>query len=182
MTTLEKGENTKLIIRKHWFIFVSRAFFILLVLIMPFVIYSLALRVDVGNQFTEAFPLADRISIFVFLSSAWILFIWTRLFGAWTDYYLDMWIVTDKRIVDVEQKGLFHRETSTFRLERVQDVTVEIKGIIAELLNFGDMHVQTAGESREFIIRGVARPRHLRAVMLRESDRASAEAGIAGNP
>ena len=94
-----------------------------------------------------------------------------RVAGVWTDYYLDVWMVTDKRVIDIEQKGFFHRQTSVFRIERIQDVTVETHGIVATLLNFGDIHVQTAGEGQEFIMRGIANPKYVRRVILRQQDR-----------
>jgi uncharacterized membrane protein YdbT with pleckstrin-like domain len=68
------------------------------------------------------------------------------LFIIWTDYYLDIWIITSKRIIDVEQKGLFNRSISEFSLANVQDVTIEINGIVETLLKFGDLNVQTAGQ------------------------------------
>ena len=98
-----------------------------------------------------------------------------RIVGVWTDYYLDVWMVTDKRIIDIEQKSFFHRQTSVFRIERIQDITIETRGIIATLLNFGDIHVQTAGESQEFIMRGIANPKYMRRIILRQQDRATDE-------
>ena len=47
----------------------------------------------------------------------------TFFFRAWLDYYLDIWVITDERIVNIEQKGLFSREISTQQLYRIQDVT-----------------------------------------------------------
>lgn len=67
-------------------------------------------------------------------------------FVLWFDYYLDVWIVTNQRIIDVEQIGMFQREVSEFMLNRVQDVTVEIPSFIATLLHYGNLKVHTAGE------------------------------------
>ena len=41
-----------------------------------------------------------------------------------------MWIITNDRILDIEQHGLFARTVSELRLHRVQDVTAEIKALI----------------------------------------------------
>jgi uncharacterized membrane protein YdbT with pleckstrin-like domain len=64
---------------------------------------------------------------------------------------LDVLIITDRRIFEIEQHGLFRRESSTFRIDRIQDVTVDVKGVIATFLNFGDIHIHPAGEGHDFI-------------------------------
>lgn len=87
------------------------------------------------------------LSLYVLLPLAYLLLMWM-------DYYLDMWIITNERIIDIEQHGLFNREISEIPLHRVQDVTIQVRGIIETLLGFGTIRIQTAGE-REFDIRFV---------------------------
>ena len=108
--------------------------------------------------------------IIIFAISIWTLIAWIKLFTIWTDYYLDVWFITNKRIIDIEQKGFFRREISTFRMERIQDITIEIKGILQTFLDFGDIHVQTAGESQEFIIRGIGHPKQIKEIIMYQSD------------
>jgi len=86
--------------------------------------------------------------------------VWTAFFVRWTNYYLDVWYITPKRIIAIDQKGLFRREVTDLRFEKIQDVTSEISGIIGTLLSFGNLHVQTAGSSaeREIIIRQARNP------------------------
>lgn len=72
----------------------------------------------------------------------------------WTDHYLDLWIITNERIMDVEQHGLFRRETSEFSLDKIQDITVEVPGMTATFFKYGNLIIQTAGE-RSFAIKGV---------------------------
>ena len=76
----------------------------------------------------------------------------------WTTYYLDVLIVTDKRIFDINQQGFFHRESGSFRIDRIQNITVDQKGIIQTLLDFGTIHIETAGESEEFVAPYIAGP------------------------
>jgi uncharacterized membrane protein YdbT with pleckstrin-like domain len=84
--------------------------------------------------------------------------LWTGIFLRWTDHYLDVWIVTPERIIDIDQNGLFNREVSSIRFERVQDITTEVNGLIATFLGYGDLHVQSAGERREIMMRGAQQP------------------------
>ena len=56
-------------------------------------------------------------------------------------------------------------------MERIQDITIDIHGIIPTLLDFGDIHVQTAGDSQEFVMKGAPNPRRLKELILKESDK-----------
>jgi uncharacterized membrane protein YdbT with pleckstrin-like domain len=86
------------------------------------------------------------------------MFIWITFFLIWIDYYFDVWIITDRRVVNIEQKGLFNRQVSELELLRIQDITTEVTGVIPTILNYGDVFIQTAGENPRFIFRQVSDP------------------------
>ncbi len=90
--------------------------------------------------------------------SLYYFFTLTFFFRAWLDYYLDIWIITSERIVNIEQKNLFARKISAFRLNRVQDVTADVKGVLPTLFHYGDVHIQTAGAKQEFIFKQIGDP------------------------
>ncbi len=77
------------------------------------------------------------------------------IFVFWINYYLDIWIITSDRIVDVHQLGLFNRNVSEFLLNKVQDVTVEIPNMAATLLKYGNILVHTGEGSMSFRIEQV---------------------------
>ena len=79
----------------------------------------------------------------------------------WMDNYLDVWTLTSERIISREQKGLFNRVVSELDLTRIQDITVEQKGIVATILQYGDVYIQTAGEVERFIFSKVPNPYHI---------------------
>jgi len=90
--------------------------------------------------------------------SAFFLFAWLFLFQNFMDYYLDVWIVTNKRILNIEQTGLFARTVSELRLYRVQDVTSTVKGVVETLFDYGDVEIQTAGEKTRFVFEQIPHP------------------------
>lgn len=140
LINLEEGEKILLEVRRHMFILYSKVALLLIFFFIP-----LALSPALGgaiNKLTDgtAGPLA--VGFFFLL---WCLFLWVLFFFYWTDYYLDAWVITDRRIFDIEQKGVFRRDISVTRLERVQDVTVSVSGVFATFLHFGDIHIHTAG-------------------------------------
>ena len=83
----------------------------------------------------------------------------------WTNYYLDMWLLTDKSLIDVDQIGLFAREISNLRLDKIQDITAEVIGPIDTILHIGTVHVQTAGGEKEFVISQVSSPNHVKGLI-----------------
>ena len=110
-----------------------------------------------------------------FLSSTLVVFIWFFAFFIWIDYWFDIWIITDQRIVNVEQRGLFVREISELNLPKVQDVTSEVVGIIPSILNFGDVFVQTAGEQERFVFHQVPDPNRIKDMLMKMVHEASGD-------
>jgi uncharacterized membrane protein YdbT with pleckstrin-like domain len=97
------------------------------------------------------------------------MFLWLSFFINWTKYYLDVWYVTEKRIIAVDQRGIFNRGISNLRFDKIQDVTIDVKGFIATLLNYGNVKVQTAGEDNyEFSMSVVSNPENVRKVIFNQ--------------
>ena len=76
---------------------------------------------------------------------AFVILFWTSFFYAWTKNYLDIWYVTTKHIVAINQKDLFQREDAFMELTRIQDVFFEKEGFLSTLLGYGTLKVQSAG-------------------------------------
>jgi len=145
-----------------------------LMVLAPLVLYGLYQAIPIPEDFSERIAMEGQIGfLMVFFYSLWLLFVLAYIFIEWTTYYLDVWHITNKRIIDVEQIGIFHRDTKSLRFERIQDITVEVKGIIATFLNFGDVHVQTAGATREIIIYQVRKPYKLKKMITVAIDESS---------
>jgi uncharacterized membrane protein YdbT with pleckstrin-like domain len=75
--------------------------------------------------------------------------------------------VTEKRIIDVQQKQFFDREISNLPFDKIQDVTVDIHGLIPTMLNFGTVEVETASkeDDGDFVMRAVRDPDNVRRVI-----------------
>jgi len=166
MIQIDKDEKVIFAARKHWFILFAESLFIFLLLIIPIPVY---IALETVGLFSMVKIPGDPVHLLTAIFAAWLLFIWIAFFVVWTDYYLDILILTNKKIIDVDQKGLFAREVSTLRLDRVQDITVEVNGIIPTLLGFGKIQIQTAGEHPEFIVRGIPDPYKIKNDILREA-------------
>jgi len=159
-------ENERIIeiIHRHWFDILSRFVFILF--------FSFLL---LGGFVILFFLYPDFLStsqkqFFLFLENTFFIFIWLFGFLTWIDYYFDTWIVTNERIVNIEQRGLFDRHVSELHFRNIQDVTTSVDGIIATILNFGDVSIQTAAEQERFLFRMVPDPYKIKDIIRRESE------------
>ncbi len=169
LVNMQKGEHCALVVRKHWFVFARRAIAVFFAGLIAWFILGL-----LKNLADDALS-----PIFAFWQ-AWIIFVSTlALFVEWTNYYLDMWIVTNKRILHVDQIRLFSRMIAATRIDRVQDVKAKVSGLIQTFLGFGDLHVQTAGtNTNPMLIRGIPYPNEVRRVILKYLDHSIDQHGM----
>lgn len=147
-----ENEQILLVLHRHWFDILSQFFIILAMLLLFFGSYGMTafLYADIDTQSFSA--------LFAFLRNLFFTFTWITFFIIWIDYYLDVWIVTEQRIINIEQKGLFARTTSELRLEKIQDVATDVKGVIPTFLNYGNVEIQTAAEQEKFLFRNIPDP------------------------
>lgn len=62
---------------------------------------------------------------------------------SWIAWNFSVYIVTDQRLIQVTQKGLFHRSVVDLALREVRMVNYEVAGLEQTLLGFGTIMVQT---------------------------------------
>lgn len=172
MIQFETGEQIIKIVRRHYLVMIPMVLVITLGALFP--VFVIALLSASFLPLDESVKTAIELFVSkwkVFGYTLWLLLLWVIFFIEWTDYYLDLWVVTDRRIVDVEQKGFFHREVTSFKFEQIQDITVETRGLIETFFKFGTLHIQTAGHNREIVIRDAHYPEDARTLILRLSEK-----------
>lgn len=76
----------------------------------------------------------------------------------WFLYNNNLAILTNQRLIIIEQKNLFTRQISESELDKIQNLTVEVKGMMKTLLNFGNIKITTAGVALELSIRNIENP------------------------
>ena len=141
MIHLSPGEKILQVFHRHWIAVFGKFVVGLFLVLLPLIIIP---GIFVTNIITIPSWAAPLILFFLVI---YLMLIVLLLFIFWIDYYLDMWIVTNERIIDINQNGLFQREITEFRLDKVQNITVKIPDIAATFLKYGDLIIETAGES-----------------------------------
>lgn len=161
------GEIIIKTVRKHIFILIEKIFLFSFLIILPFVFYYIFGELVLPKILESEifFP------IFIFCVSFYYLFIWLFFFFSFIDYYLDIWIITNERIIDIRQDGFFSRTIAEQRLFRVQDVASEVHGVLPTIFKYGDVHIQTAGAKQRFVFDDVPHPEKIRDLIIKQAER-----------
>ena len=141
-------EAIVLFIRRHWFAYIKWAllFFILTVVII--ILYaSNIITITDGNKY-----------FFVLGTSACFLFLLALFLTTWTEFYLNVTIITREHLIHIRQSELFTRSVAEQSLLRVQDVNSKISGFFQTFFRFGTVYVETAGEEPNFTIVDIPKP------------------------
>ncbi len=157
-------EQVILVSHRHWIAYAPDMLFGIVGAIAPFIVLAVLpmADVDVASSPTR--------NILVVAYSLWFFALTTWLFIRWLDYYLDLCVITDSRVVDIDQFGLFRRNVAELEFDEVQDVTVTKSGILAAVFNFGHIEIQTAGEKRNFFYNTVPNPEYIVSVLSQSRD------------
>lgn len=62
---------------------------------------------------------------------------------SWIGWHFSVYIMTDQRLIQIKQKGLFSRSVVDMGLRQIQMVNYEVAGINETLLGFGTIMMQT---------------------------------------
>lgn len=174
--TQEPGEKVLIAVRKHPLVLVGALIPYAILDYLPYLLPRVGEYIAHANP-TAVFDFAELLSFdnpwTRFIVGIYWLFVWMGAFGALTDHYLDHWIVTTKRILDVEQETFWRRQVSSLSLTSVEDVDVKVYGFFNTLFNFGTIIVESAGaEIGKTQMSGVTNPSHIRDLILKEAHEA----------
>lgn len=166
----EPNEALHQVVRKHWFIIAAELVGFAILAVLPFPVLFGFLFVPENEVLPNG--LAPYATLIAFGLLLWLTICSMMAVMAWTHYYLDLWVITDRRIIVVEQIGFFHRKVGIFRLERLQDIKATVSGVVATFLNFGTIRAQTASVAESnFQNTGLPDPRGLQSLIQRAMDK-----------
>lgn len=126
--------------------------------VIPYVPWMTLFFVWIVAPFFLLFPLFEQgligVIIFVALLGSG-LFVGFRRYFTWQH---TVFVITDQRVVDVDQRGFFDRTYSEIGHHDIQDVTFRIKGILPTIFRYGTLVVKTAGSAADLEMRRVRYP------------------------
>lgn len=103
----------------------------------------------IANIQTDGQTVLNTSYIFILLLS-WYLMVFGFALFKFYNWFFNVYIITDKKIVDFDFYGLTYKNIADTTLANVEDVTAKISGPLSMVFNIGDVFVQTAAENREF--------------------------------
>lgn len=161
-------ERVVFVLRRHPITFIPIFALFLVLLAVPVAVYLL-----ISNIYPHLLSEGMLYPVAVVLGSIYCLSVYLLFYIHFIDYYLDSWVVTNDRLIDIEQLGLFHRTTTELDLYQIQDVTTKVAGMFATLFHYGNVTVATASSNQQIIFHNVPHPDHIREqlILLANEDR-----------
>lgn len=156
----QPDEKILIVVREHWFPLFAKVFAITLLYLLPIVFKMLLVDFDLFERSQTASLIATAIV------SVYYLGLLVALLVVFVLYYLNVHIVSEQRVVDIDQVGLLSHEVSELNIETIEDVTSHTKGLFGNILDYGTVYVQTAGGTERFEFDNVPNPAHIASTIL----------------
>jgi len=149
LSTQEEGEQIVVLLRRHWVTNLSWVLATFLMILAPLIVaFSSSLSF-----------LPGRFQIMAAI--IWYLLIITFVFERFLSWYFNVYIVTDKRVVDLDFYQLFSYSQSQANLSEITNMRISVSGFSRLFLDFGDLVIETAGESPNLHFERVPNPRRV---------------------
>lgn len=141
----EQGETATLMVRAHP------------ITLLGTVVYSafFFFLLYVSNLFISGFFEPNQTILFNLFASVFIIsYAWL----SFLNWYFNVGIITNRRVVDIDFYNLLYKEVTTARLDKIEDVTIKSGGFIQSLFNYATIFVQTAGTEANVEFQNVPDP------------------------
>lgn len=149
----QSSQGTRIIYRKHWIMLLQETALPLLFALLISGLFIAGLL----TGFVAATPLVALVPIVILVALA--------LFVLWLyeDWRNDQYILTETSVIDIERAPLYLSERAKHAgLDAIQDVSYHIPHPLAEMLNYGNVLIQTAGADGQVTWDHVPDPREVR--------------------
>ena len=96
--------------------------------------------------------------IFYIVVTVLILIIFSLIFKISFIYSNSFCLVTNQRVINVDQRGFFNRVITETDYAKIQEVTNSTSGMIGTTFNIGEINILTAGKESQLTIRNIPDP------------------------
>ncbi|MDD5318926.1 MAG: PH domain-containing protein [Candidatus Pacebacteria bacterium] len=161
MITLNPSEKLIKVIRRHTLAFLIESFILFVAAIAPIIFYKIDTLLFGGLYFGFAGT--------SFLAALGYYGLWLVILSilgavAVSDHYLDIWILTDKRIIDVRQTAIFSREIHSLKLSDIVEASLIEQNSFQKKHNYGTIVVKSK-DSRHILVEEVPSPEKVRVMI-----------------
>lgn len=149
----EQDEEVIILLRRHLITNTKWIAIALIAAIVPTIPFYVSLD-QIGLDAISSIPGQIKFVIALFWYAIIIGFVLENFFI----WYFNVYLVTNKRIVDVDFKGLMRYSSDEAALHQIQDVQHNQRGVWQLLFKFGTVHLQTSGSRQNLDFEKVPMP------------------------
>lgn len=148
----EQDEYIELFLRRHWVTNISWVLTATLGFILPIVLLTQGWVLE----FLVVWKVPNGVLASMII--LWYLFVLAYTISRFLHWYFNIYIITNKHLVDVDFDNLLSRHKTEVRLDDVQSVRSRLKGVLGPLFNFGDVSIETAADKLHLDFAEVPKP------------------------
>jgi len=147
---LAPNEQIILTARRHWFFMVVSLLKAATLSLVPWLAAFALAFFDLSLANQQAFAT-------LFWYFAWLFWFLCFCWGVliWLDWYLDLWILTNQKIIDIQQMGLFKRLVMTYSIDNIQGVVTKTVGPFAAFFKYGDAEIKIMGQADAVVFKKI---------------------------
>ena len=160
----DPNEKILLVLRAHPVTNLNWIALSVLVFIIPFFIPAV---LPLFNLNLSIIPTTFAV-IFLIINYLLVLLISFEGFLYW---YFNVYIVTEKNIVDVDFHSLMFKNIDIAPLRNIEDSSSSMAGLFSSVFNYGNVFVQTAGAAKIIDFHAVPRPHQVADFILDEAQK-----------
>jgi len=134
LQNLKPWEEVLMSVRRHWIVYVYIGINFLFGVLISSIIFAI---------------FWNALWTYMWLIVFW-LFMSILLYIKWLDHELDLFVITNNRIIGVDQQWFLNRSLWECNLWQVQDMRSQTKGLLSNVLDYGTLTIQTAWNATNF--------------------------------
>ncbi len=155
----DADEHIYYVLRQSVFTLIPKALLIIALLVAPFIFFPVLGTLKIGTQYLVSFTLNFIIVTF------WYLVVFGIFFQFVLNWFFNVYIISNKKIVDVDVTGFLYKKISEAPIHNIEDVTSTVGGAAGIIFNIGNVYIQTAAEKTEFEFTAVDNPSKVRDII-----------------
>lgn len=157
----DQDEDTLVVLRRH------------LITNVPWAVTTLVmfLAIILANRFNWLALLPSALQVVIVYG--WFVLALLVSWAGLLSWYFNVSIISNKRVIDIDFHDLIYREVSDASLDKIEDVTHNMGGLLGIVFNFGNIYIQTAGTKPQIEFLKVPHPAEVAATLrkLREANK-----------
>lgn len=139
----DPDEKIILFLRRHFITNIGWLSLTFIFSIIPFLLFIVG--ISVFEILNISLPLKFITAILILYY--FIVFIYA--FINFLNWFYNVTIITDRRIVDVDYTSLLYHNVAITKLSQIEDVNYTKAGFLRSIFNYGDVYAQTAGAASD---------------------------------